>query len=75
MLGGIAFQLAALVIYSILGAEFFIRYHFDKPVRKPSASKNDVAISSGKLPELTVNGRLKVMVGGLMFSTVCLLIR
>jgi hypothetical protein len=37
MLGGIAFQLAAIIIYVFLASEFFARWALDKPVRNAPA--------------------------------------
>ncbi|KAK0222913.1 RTA1-domain-containing protein [Armillaria nabsnona] len=63
MLGGIAFQMAVITIYSILGSEFFIRYLADKPIRGHD-------ITRGHL-----NTKLKLLTAALAFSTICLFIR
>ncbi|KAJ7278457.1 RTA1 like protein [Mycena rebaudengoi] len=63
MLGGIVFQFAAIVVYSSLAGDFFRRYFKHSPVRKVPGSREDMT------------PRLKIMIGGLVFSTTCLFIR
>ncbi|KAI0827219.1 RTA1-domain-containing protein [Trametes gibbosa] len=66
MLGGIAFQLAAVSIYMILAAEFLLRYHFDKPYnRKGGALPKSYAFDRGT----------KYMVIGLALDGVFILVR
>ncbi|PBK91871.1 RTA1-like protein [Armillaria gallica] len=64
MLIGVAFQLAVITLYSILGIEFFARYLIDTPIRKGWDQKRG---------DLTPN--LKLMIAALGFSTTCLFIR
>ncbi|KAJ7108976.1 RTA1 like protein-domain-containing protein [Mycena crocata] len=63
MLGGIAFQFAVIIGFSLLSIDFFIRYLRDRPVRSDSIERG----------ELT--WRLKIMLGALAFSTTTLFIR
>ncbi|KAI0368536.1 RTA1-domain-containing protein [Pilatotrama ljubarskyi] len=66
MLGGIAFQLAAVSIYLILAAEFLLRYHIDKPFqRKSGAMPKSYAFDRG----------VQLMIVGLAFDGVFILIR
>ncbi|KAK0207348.1 RTA1-like protein [Armillaria fumosa] len=65
MLIGVAFQLAVITLYSILGIEFFARYLTDTPVQK--------RVWDQKRGDLTPN--LKLMIAALTFSTICLFIR
>ncbi|KAK0184993.1 RTA1-like protein [Armillaria mellea] len=64
MLIGVAFQLAVITLYSILGIEFFARYLTDTPIRNRGW---------GTRGDLTPT--LKLMVAALAFSTTCLFIR
>ncbi|EIW56106.1 RTA1-domain-containing protein [Trametes versicolor FP-101664 SS1] len=66
MLGGIAFQLAAVSIYMILAGEFLLRYHLDKPFHK----------KGGVLPKsFQLDNGVKLMIVGLAFDGVFILIR
>ncbi|KAI0353300.1 RTA1-domain-containing protein [Trametes cingulata] len=66
MLGGIAFQLAAVTVYLLLAAEFLLRYHFDKPFdRKDGVMPKSYAFDRG----------VKLMIVGLAFDGVFILIR
>jgi hypothetical protein len=65
MLGGIVFQLIAIVVYMTLGAHFYYRYKSDKPVRK-----DENATPRGEL-----TGRLHVLVVALALSTAFLFVR
>ncbi|KAH9855543.1 RTA1-domain-containing protein [Lenzites betulinus] len=66
MLGGIAFQLAAVSIYMILAAEFLLRYHLDKPYhRKGEVLPKSFALDRG----------VKLMIVGLVFDGLFILIR
>lgn len=69
MLGGIAFQLAVITIFSICALEYSIRYILDKPLRSRSQKSAD----GGLRGEFTRN--LQIMLGALGFSTVVLFIR
>ncbi|KAG7444650.1 RTA1-domain-containing protein [Guyanagaster necrorhizus] len=63
MLGGIAFQMAVITVYAILGSEFLIRYLADKPIRGRDITKGHL------------NMKLRFLTVALAFSTVCLFIR
>ncbi|KAI0327744.1 RTA1-domain-containing protein [Cubamyces sp. BRFM 1775] len=67
MLGGIAFQLAAVSIYLVLATEFLLRYHYDKPFHRKSESimPKSFALDWG----------VKLMIVGLAFDGVFILIR
>jgi len=69
MLGGIALQMIAITIYIGFAVEFFFRYFNDNPVYDTSAS----SVEGGKPTQL--DKRMKIMIFGLMFSTICLFIR
>ncbi|KAJ7663241.1 RTA1 like protein-domain-containing protein, partial [Mycena polygramma] len=63
MLGGIGFQFAVIIIFSIIALDFTQRYVRDKPVRANSS------------PRGVLTRRLKVMLAALAFSTIVLVIR
>jgi len=65
MLGGIVFQLFSLIVYVICATEFFLRFFSDTPIRE----------SSKRQSREPVDKRMKIMICGLIFSTVCLFIR
>ncbi|KAK7028773.1 RTA1 like protein-domain-containing protein [Favolaschia claudopus] len=67
MLGGIGFQFAVIIIFSILALDFTTRYLLDRPVRRADSSS-----TSSRKP---MTPRLKVMSIALGFSTVVLFIR
>ncbi|TDL17309.1 RTA1 like protein [Rickenella mellea] len=82
MLGGIVFQLAALIMFNILEAEFFWRFYSDRPIKhvppaslastkgdgspKPTAAKSVFNPSTKKL---------QVLIIGMVFSNTCIFIR
>ncbi|KAF7292585.1 hypothetical protein MIND_01156000 [Mycena indigotica] len=72
MLGGIAFQFAVVILFSILVCDFLLRYLRDTPWRESPKS------SSTSLPT-TMRGplipRTKIILSALAFSTVVLFIR
>ncbi|KAF9457833.1 RTA1 like protein-domain-containing protein [Collybia nuda] len=70
MLGGIIFQLVTITIYALFAAEFFTRYFLDRPFRSRQGS-----VDSWKDQKPPMDVRLKIMSGGLVFSTLCLFIR
>ncbi|KAI0335223.1 RTA1 like protein, partial [Cubamyces sp. BRFM 1775] len=43
MLGGIIFQLAALVVFGLLLVEYLLRYNKDRPIKKPAAGDAEMA--------------------------------
>ncbi|KAF9033586.1 RTA-like protein [Panaeolus papilionaceus] len=78
MLGGIAFQLLVIVVYSICGIEFFVRYLRDTPFSPSSGGKvwekkSIHLLTAGRRASLTHN--LKIMGAGLIFNTTTLFIR
>ncbi|KAJ7446599.1 RTA1-like protein [Mycena latifolia] len=66
MLVGIIAQLVTITIYILCAAEFFMRYMKDNPLKKYGPAP-------GKRGVLTT--RLKVLIGGMSFNTLCLYIR
>jgi hypothetical protein len=56
MLAGIAFQLAAIIVYVALASEFFARWAVNKPVRKAEA-QNIKAAEAG-VPRPSANSHL-----------------
>ncbi|KAF4562634.1 hypothetical protein EYR36_004028 [Pleurotus pulmonarius] len=71
MLGGIIFQMVAITFYAILAIEFFVRYLRKRPIRsvaKPILGEQEATRG-------VFDGRLKLMSGALVFSTLCLFIR
>lgn len=64
MLGGIAFQMAAITIYIILASEFVIRFLCDKPVRSDAGPGTHY-----------FDSRTRLMIFGLGLSAVLLFIR
>ncbi|TFK57102.1 RTA1 like protein [Heliocybe sulcata] len=81
MLGGIAFQLAAICIYVACALEFFTRYLLDRPVRKVETRQRQGSSSTlhehdGLAPTRGhLDRRLSLMVFGLGLSTVFIFIR
>ncbi|KAJ2915919.1 hypothetical protein MD484_g4509, partial [Candolleomyces efflorescens] len=71
MLGGIGFQLVVIVVFSICALEFVIRYLRNRPLHV--AERNNEKYPITGRGELT--GKLKIMLLGLLFSTVVLFIR
>ncbi|KAI0050303.1 RTA1-domain-containing protein, partial [Auriscalpium vulgare] len=66
MLGGIVFQLAAIVAYVTLAAEFLLRYIKDRPVHRAGV----VTERRGR-----TDPRTKILLMGMGFMTICILIR
>lgn len=80
MLGGIAIQMAAITIYTIIAVECISRYVRDKPVRGPAPAENMERIQSeaseknnGQRGVFT--GKLKLMVLALGISTLFIFMR
>ncbi|KAG6886613.1 hypothetical protein C0995_006447 [Termitomyces sp. Mi166 len=69
MLGGIAFQLAVIVIYTFLATEFFVRYMSNKPFRRSKSSKDSLPYPK------PMTRKLIIMSLGIGFCTICLFIR
>ena len=68
MLGGIVFQLVAIVAYSALAAEFLVRYILDKPV-----SGHEFSGSQSRRVKTPL--KMKLMVFGMALMTVLIFIR
>ncbi|KAF9534640.1 RTA1-like protein [Crepidotus variabilis] len=66
MLGGIAFQLGVIIIFTLCATEFFIRYFKGAPIR---------AVQPGSRSTGEFTSRLKIMTGAMSFVTVVLFIR
>ncbi|KAI0026998.1 RTA1 like protein-domain-containing protein, partial [Vararia minispora EC-137] len=66
MLGGIIFQLVAIILYSSLATEFFLRYVKDRPLRHDS-------VAYQKRTKTT--GRTKLLLLGMVLMTIFLFIR
>ncbi|KAG8946588.1 hypothetical protein FRC04_011566 [Tulasnella sp. 424] len=75
MVGGIIFQIFAITLYVITALEFFIRYHFDKPVVRRNQVPQDTEKQAPRAPRPPVSRNIKFMSFGLIFSTVLLYIR
>ncbi|KAF7300870.1 hypothetical protein MKEN_01313300 [Mycena kentingensis (nom. inval.)] len=71
MLGGIGFQFAVIVIFSILLTDFLVRFLRDAPWRAPAGS--DLFNPTSARPALT--RQTKVILAALAFSTTVLFIR
>ncbi|KAJ6451295.1 RTA1-domain-containing protein [Mycena sanguinolenta] len=63
MLAGIVFQFVSIVTYSTLAADFLFHYHTDRPLRLDSSGRG------------VLEGKVKIMICGLAFSTLTLFIR
>jgi hypothetical protein len=79
MLGGIAFQMVAITIYVALASEFLWRCYTNKPVRVIS-TPDDATVDSKEVPTAVtgpgaITRRLKLMIFGLVFSTLVIFIR
>jgi hypothetical protein len=66
MLGGIIFQMVCITAYAMLATEFFLRFHYDKPVRSPAKLEG---------PPTAMDKRMQIMIVALIFNTTCLFIR
>jgi hypothetical protein len=66
---------AIITIFSILSAEFLIRYSLNRPVRpvSPPGSNEDVTEEKEARPKM--DGRTTAMIIALSFNTLCLFIR
>lgn len=71
MLGGIIFQLVALVFFMVLATETIVRGIYDRPVRM--SATNDSVATLYRAPRWT--GRLKLMTAGVAFMAIVLFIR
>ncbi|KAF7334945.1 RTA1-like protein [Mycena venus] len=63
MLGGIIFQLIAILAYVSLAAEFLVRYTTERPMSKSNEHRG------------TLTPRLRLLVGALALNTLCLVVR
>ncbi|KAL7415338.1 RTA1-like protein [Mrakia frigida] len=89
MVGGIIFQMAVMVLFTILGAEFLYRWSFKKPVKRlssPTASppsgvtkSEEVAAydqdASPELEHVNASRNLKLLILGVSLSTLFIFIR
>ncbi|KAH8089893.1 RTA1-domain-containing protein [Cristinia sonorae] len=64
MLGGIIFQLVALVIFIGIATEYYMRYLADRPIRFDAQSRR---VEWGQ--------RMRIFTGALVFIVICILIR
>ncbi|TFK26843.1 RTA1-domain-containing protein [Coprinopsis marcescibilis] len=70
MLGGIAFQLFVIVVYSILAVEYIVRYNNDWAVSKSVGPDDKTYTPRGQMTKNT-----KLMLFALLFNTLCLFVR
>ncbi|KAF8991637.1 RTA1 like protein-domain-containing protein [Cyathus striatus] len=76
MLGGIVFQLAAIIVYALLATEFFLRYIHDKPFRyQVTPFNSNTEYGKPTVMRGAMTQRQWLMSGALVFSTVLLFIR
>ncbi|KAG8892055.1 hypothetical protein FRC00_012728, partial [Tulasnella sp. 408] len=75
MVGGIIFQIFAITLYVITAAEFFIRYHFDKPVASRIQAAEDTEKQPAKAPRSPVSRNIQSMSFALILATVLLYVR
>jgi hypothetical protein len=84
MLGGIAFQMVGITIYVALASEFFWRYFTRRPIRTVGAAPSDHTLAFKESPSdekptldlgMALSRRLKLMIFGLLFSTLVIFIR
>ncbi|ETW87178.1 lipid-translocating exporter, partial [Heterobasidion irregulare TC 32-1] len=68
MLGGIIFQMIAIIVYVILATEFFFRLVKNRPLKKDYTE-----VGANRKVEIPMP--LKSMIGGLVFMTTCIFIR
>ncbi|KAI0048955.1 RTA1-domain-containing protein [Auriscalpium vulgare] len=66
MLGGIIFQLVAIICYAALAAEFLLRYVQDKPFKRRNAPDQ---------PRGRTDKHMKILLGGMSLMTFFILIR
>jgi len=74
MLGGISFQLAVIIIFSFCAVEYIIRYIKNAPIHAVNFG-SDESVNEKHTDRGELTGRLKVMLGGIGFSTLVLFIR
>ncbi|KAJ7645746.1 RTA-like protein, partial [Mycena rosella] len=70
MLGGIVFQIVAIIVYVFYAAEFFVRYLKGRPMPRANTHGHEIPPRPSKL-----DTRLKFLIIGLTFNTTCLFIR
>ncbi|KAF6748222.1 RTA1-like protein [Ephemerocybe angulata] len=73
MLGGIAFQLLVITVFSACAGEFIYRYLTKRPLRAATSTLTDVR--DGSSARGTLTPRLKIMLCALSLSTLVLFIR
>ncbi|KAG9017096.1 hypothetical protein FRB90_001777 [Tulasnella sp. 427] len=74
MVGGIVFQIFAITLYVATAAEFFFRYHFDKPVKRRGQTEADTEKQPTQTP-VAASRNLQSMSFGLILSTILLYVR
>ncbi|EIM90022.1 RTA1-domain-containing protein [Stereum hirsutum FP-91666 SS1] len=74
MLGGIVFQLVAIVVYACLAAEFFFRYFTDRPFRRAGSGNGSTDTIAAEL-KMPITQRMKLMILAMILMTTFLLIR
>lgn len=78
---GIVFQLAAITIYVALASEFLWHCFMERPVGRHSAASDDFASDEKETAEQpaaephVLTRRLRLMIFGLSFSTLCIFVR
>ncbi|TDL28650.1 RTA1 like protein [Rickenella mellea] len=86
MLGGIVFQLMALITYNVLGAEFLWRFCTDRPIEerltnssppsRASSTSNGSPGGNGEKRKFNqLSKSLQVLICGVVFSNTCIFIR
>jgi len=77
MLGGIAFQLFVIIVYSFCAGEFFMRYLRNQPIIRAAESGDDAKskYSSDSNGRGEMGHKMQLMVVALGFSTLLLVIR
>ncbi|TFY79769.1 hypothetical protein EWM64_g4240 [Hericium alpestre] len=70
MLGGIVFQLAAIIAYAALATEFLARYWTNRPFRRRVDTLRDAPDK-----KMHMQPRMKLMIFGMVFMTILLFIR
>lgn len=66
------FRPVTITLYALLAGEFLTRYSKDKPVRVPEKSADS---DSGPFVKGSMTLKTRIMIGALIFNTICLFIR
>lgn len=76
MVAGVIIQMVIMVAYSILLAEFVVRYFLDKPVKPFRIWKTKPAMAVPKgVVSANDERKAKIMIGAMVFSTILIFIR